>query len=381
MRGYGKWHVGEGPGRWPTDKGFEEWYGPPRTYDEALWPTDPWYDPKRDPVSAHAGDQTRRGRRHRGRPAHARCPPRLRRRVPAPRGGVHARSVEANTVLRLLQPLADAHAGDPARGVQGHDRTGRLGRQPARARRATSACCSTCSTNWASPTTRWSCSRATTAPRTCCCGAARPATGRAPTSPAARATCARRASCAGLVTSRPAGRATTSCTSPTGSPRCCARPAAPPADRVIDGVDQLDWLTGADESSARDGYLYWMGRRCTASNGATSSSCSSPRCTCRTRREAADAAPHQPLRRPARARARHASPPALVGRDPLQPHHRSVRGERPRRAADPGWRAARPRSRPNGLAKQRTTAADRARTCQRRRSARTTCPHPCLLAQ
>ena len=39
---YGKWHVGEGPGRWPTDKGFAEWYGPPRTYDEALWPTDPF---------------------------------------------------------------------------------------------------------------------------------------------------------------------------------------------------------------------------------------------------------------------------------------------------------------------------------------------------
>jgi arylsulfatase A-like enzyme len=48
---YGKWHVGEGPGRWPTDKGFAEWYGPPRTYDEALWPEDPWYDPGRDPVS------------------------------------------------------------------------------------------------------------------------------------------------------------------------------------------------------------------------------------------------------------------------------------------------------------------------------------------
>jgi len=48
---YGKWHVGEGQGRWPTDHGFEEWYGPPRTYDESLWPTDPWYDPKRDPVS------------------------------------------------------------------------------------------------------------------------------------------------------------------------------------------------------------------------------------------------------------------------------------------------------------------------------------------
>lgn len=48
---YGKWHVGEGPGRWPTDKGFQEWYGPPRTYDEALWPDDPWYDPQRDRVS------------------------------------------------------------------------------------------------------------------------------------------------------------------------------------------------------------------------------------------------------------------------------------------------------------------------------------------
>jgi arylsulfatase len=48
---YGKWHVGEGRGRWPTDHGFAEWYGPPRTYDEALWPTDPWYDPQRDPVS------------------------------------------------------------------------------------------------------------------------------------------------------------------------------------------------------------------------------------------------------------------------------------------------------------------------------------------
>jgi arylsulfatase A-like enzyme len=48
---YGKWHVGEGRGRWPTDHGFEEWYGPPRTYDEALWPTDPWYQPERDGIS------------------------------------------------------------------------------------------------------------------------------------------------------------------------------------------------------------------------------------------------------------------------------------------------------------------------------------------
>lgn len=48
---YGKWHIGAETGRWPTDHGFDEWYGPPRTYDECLWPEDPWYDPTRDPVS------------------------------------------------------------------------------------------------------------------------------------------------------------------------------------------------------------------------------------------------------------------------------------------------------------------------------------------
>ena len=47
----GKWHIGEEDGRWPTDHGFDEWYGPPGSYDCALWETDPWYDPSRDPVS------------------------------------------------------------------------------------------------------------------------------------------------------------------------------------------------------------------------------------------------------------------------------------------------------------------------------------------
>lgn len=47
----GKWHVGDCDGRWPTDHGFDEWYGPPHSYDEAFWETDPWYDPQRDPVS------------------------------------------------------------------------------------------------------------------------------------------------------------------------------------------------------------------------------------------------------------------------------------------------------------------------------------------
>ena len=47
----GKWHIGASKGRWPTDQGFDEWYGPAHSYDEALWADDPWYDPKRDPVA------------------------------------------------------------------------------------------------------------------------------------------------------------------------------------------------------------------------------------------------------------------------------------------------------------------------------------------
>jgi hypothetical protein len=37
-----------------------------------------------------------------------------------------------------------------------------------------------------------------------------------------------------------------------------------PSDRVIDGVNQLGWLTGAQEESAREGYIYGWGPRCTA---------------------------------------------------------------------------------------------------------------------
>lgn len=35
---YGKWHLGSHDGRLPNDQGFDEWYGIPRSTDEALWP-------------------------------------------------------------------------------------------------------------------------------------------------------------------------------------------------------------------------------------------------------------------------------------------------------------------------------------------------------
>lgn len=55
---FGKWHIGASDGRWPTDHGFDEWLGIPHSYDESLWPEDPWYDPAVAPP-AHVLEATR----------------------------------------------------------------------------------------------------------------------------------------------------------------------------------------------------------------------------------------------------------------------------------------------------------------------------------
>lgn len=40
---YGKWHCGDSEGRYPTDKGFDYWYGIHGTWDVAYWPEDKWF--------------------------------------------------------------------------------------------------------------------------------------------------------------------------------------------------------------------------------------------------------------------------------------------------------------------------------------------------
>jgi arylsulfatase A-like enzyme len=57
-----------------------------------------------------------------------------------------------------------------------------------------------------------------------------------------------------------------------------------PTDRVIDGVEQLGWLTGHTDRSQREGYIYWMGPQMYGVSGITSSWCWSPSATCKTRR-------------------------------------------------------------------------------------------------
>jgi arylsulfatase len=43
---FGKWHIGDIPGRFPTDQGFDEWYGVANTTDEAEYSSQFQYDPK-----------------------------------------------------------------------------------------------------------------------------------------------------------------------------------------------------------------------------------------------------------------------------------------------------------------------------------------------
>jgi arylsulfatase len=42
---YGKWHLGDIQGRYPSDRGFDVWYGIPRTTDESQFTSTPSFDP------------------------------------------------------------------------------------------------------------------------------------------------------------------------------------------------------------------------------------------------------------------------------------------------------------------------------------------------
>jgi arylsulfatase A-like enzyme len=42
---YGKWHLGDREGRFPKDRGFDEWYGIPRTTNESMFTSSLGFDP------------------------------------------------------------------------------------------------------------------------------------------------------------------------------------------------------------------------------------------------------------------------------------------------------------------------------------------------
>lgn len=43
---FGKWHLGDKDGRYPNDKGFDEWYGIPRTTNESMFTEQLGFDPE-----------------------------------------------------------------------------------------------------------------------------------------------------------------------------------------------------------------------------------------------------------------------------------------------------------------------------------------------
>lgn len=43
---HGKWHLGDIPGRYPSDRGFDEWFGIPRTTDESQFTSTLGFDPQ-----------------------------------------------------------------------------------------------------------------------------------------------------------------------------------------------------------------------------------------------------------------------------------------------------------------------------------------------
>ena len=46
---FGKWHLGDTEGRFPTDQGFDEWIGIPRSSDRAFWPDSNSFTPNSHP--------------------------------------------------------------------------------------------------------------------------------------------------------------------------------------------------------------------------------------------------------------------------------------------------------------------------------------------
>ncbi len=134
---YGKWHIGAEDGRLPTDHGFDEWYGPLRTYDECMWLEDPHYVPERDGFShMHEG---RQGQGRKADPRRSSSPWKSRR--PATSNTRSARSSSwsavrqgGQAVLLLLQSLADALPDDAARRIRRQEHQRRMGRLPVDAR-------------------------------------------------------------------------------------------------------------------------------------------------------------------------------------------------------------------------------------------------------
>ena len=125
----GKWHVGAEDGRWPTDHGFDEWYGPLRTYDECMWLEDPHYVPERDGYSyLHEGRKGDGVRPILSQAAHHGDEKNLRSQVSEARAGLHgSHRHRGKAFFSILQPLVDAFSNNSAGRFKGKSTNGDWG--------------------------------------------------------------------------------------------------------------------------------------------------------------------------------------------------------------------------------------------------------------
>ena len=54
---FGKWHLGQTEGRYPTNQGFDEWYGIPNSTDESLWPSQEMFQKFRE-LAKKSGEES-----------------------------------------------------------------------------------------------------------------------------------------------------------------------------------------------------------------------------------------------------------------------------------------------------------------------------------
>lgn len=257
---YGKWHVGEGAGRWPTNKGFSEWYGPPRTYDEALWPTDPFYDPARDPVSrmvqSTAGDADVTEREQLTLEVRRDCDLEYLARAEtfvrdATASGTPWYVYFNHSLMHMPVIAREEFAGASGQGEWADSLLeldadfGRLLDLLAELGVAENTIVVFAGDNGPEEVLLW---RGTPGYWEGSYFAGGEGNLRTP--------CIVR-----WPQTIPAGRESNEIMHVTDWFTTLLKAAGvdPPADRVIDGVDQLDWLTAASEHSAREGYIYWMG--------------------------------------------------------------------------------------------------------------------------
>lgn len=255
---YGKWHLGDREGRLPTDRGFDEWYGIPRTTNESMFTCSPGYDPEVVPLP-----RVMEGVK--GRPARnaAVYDLDMRRRIDGELTrrtiGFMRRQTKAKRPFFAYVPLTQLHyptlphpdfAGRTGNGefadsmVEMDHRVGQILDEIEKLKIARDTLVVFASDNGPEFRRPWR-------------GTAGPWVGTYHTAMEGglRAPCIIR--WPGKV---PAGRVSNEIVHVTDLFTTLARVAgaAIPDDRPIDGVDQLDFFTGRRDISAREGFLYYI---------------------------------------------------------------------------------------------------------------------------